>query len=215
MIVGLRVLAFDFDGVISDSMPPQDECWQKAVEDVLGPGAEAERAQIRKNLFEGKAGEQMFANVAVSAEVSRRLRIAKDKLWDAIALQTPLMTGCVGSLTRLATRYNLAIATTAKRPYVEHLLDREKVQNLFKVVVTNADVKNPKPAPDMLLHIAAQLKSPISEICMTGDSASDFEMAKRAEVVFVWFKSNHEAPALPVGTDRIVRSWQEFETQLT
>ena len=49
-----------------------------------------------------------------------------------------------------------------------------------RFVVTPDDVKEGKPAPDMLLHISARTGVPLDRIAMVGDSYVDVKMAANA-----------------------------------
>lgn len=186
-LAGVRAIAFDFDGVIADSMPVHWACWREALEIVLGPGAGGVGDRIQRNLFGGRAGPGMFEGIDISADTRRALRVHKDSLWNARAADVPLMPSGAEVLTWLSGRFPLAIATTARRDFVDSILSRETLSHVFSPVVTNADVNNPKPAPDLLAAISKALAIPAREIAMVGDTVFDRRMAEAAGAPFLWF----------------------------
>ncbi len=204
---GIRAIAFDFDGVVVDSMPVHWSCWRDALETVLGAQAGRHHDAIRRNLFSGRAGPSMFEGTVIPDEARGALRTRKDALWLERAAAVPLMPHAAEALATLCSRYPLAIATTARRTFVTGILSRENVSAVFSVVVTNADVSRPKPAPEMLLRIAGDLALPASEIAMVGDTAFDRQMADAAGSPFLWFETDplprsvHGDDGNPVVTD--------------
>jgi len=180
-------IVFDFDGVIADSMPPQERCWRASVRDVIGDAREQIETQIVENLYKGFAGEQMFRSIDLSFEQKKNLRVTKDEMWNEIRNSTPLMAGANEALKRLSRRYSLFIATTANRQYVDAVLAREALESVFAIVLTNADVPKPKPHPDMLNRIMSDSGIVKARILMVGDSESDLQMAKNADISFMPF----------------------------
>lgn len=217
----VRGLAIDFDGVVADSMPAQARAWSRTAEEVLGEDLPPEevkevRQLLLRNLFAGKAGERMFDGVPVSARHQRALRHHKDEIWKEIRNDTPLVDGTADVLPRLAERFPLAVATTAPRPYVTAVLRREGLLDLFRAVVTDADVPRPKPAPDMLREIGRRLDVELPHLAMVGDSATDARLARAAGCPFVLFVC-HEGPEAieePAHRDLRVEGWDELAAAL-
>lgn len=204
---GVRAIAFDFDGVIVDSMPVHWACWRKAMDAVLGSNAGRVSDRIQRNLFAGRAGHDIFEGMDVTPDARQALRAYKDSLWEARAAGVPLMAGSAEVLTGLMRGFPLAIATTARRDFVSAILSRESLSHVFAAVVTKADVTNPKPAPDMLETISRDLGIPAAGIAMVGDTAFDRRMAETAGCPFLWFEPS--ALARPTDDDGhpVVADW--------
>lgn len=209
------ILVFDFDGVIADSMPLQEKCWTLAVDEIVGDGKEKALGVIRTNLYAGMARERVFKNVNLPPDIRNRLRARKDELWQAIAAQTPLFNGAKELIRALSRRYAVSIATTAGRKYAESILAREAIIDVPKLIITDADVQNPKPAPDMLFEIARSLRSEPDKLCVIGDTLTDLEMANSAHASFIWFGSSPpkagELSAQPLPS---AASWPELYRML-
>lgn len=202
----VRATAFDFDGVIVDSMPVHWNCWREALNAVLGSQAGRYQEAIRRNLFTGRAGAEMFEGTGIPAGARGPLRARKDALWLEHAASVPLLPFAAEALTTLAARFPLAIATTARRNFVDAVLSRERLSHLFGLIVTNADVTRPKPAPEILERIVRNLGIPACEIAMVGDTAHDYRMAEAAGSPFLWFGS--DTLARPAGNVHpVVANW--------
>ncbi|MFH1155879.1 MAG: HAD hydrolase-like protein [Pseudomonadota bacterium] len=70
------------------------------------------------------------------------------------------------------------------------VLEEHNLKDDFDMVVTAADVENPKPSPDQLLKILDHYGLSSGELLFIGDSEYDAIAAGRAEVVFVAFRNN-------------------------
>lgn len=207
----ISAIVFDFDGVIANSMPMQERAWRQAIEHILGLNAGSILNQILYNLRSGRAGVKMFEGVAVSADKRTALRKEKDAIWDGIRYSVPLLADVNQFLPVFALRYLVAIATTAERGYVKCVLQRERLLEYFQHIITDRDVVTPKPAPDMLFELSKRLKLSINNMCMVGDTITDFEMCNAAGCEFIllsaeggFFEVNGLRPAI------IVKSWMEL-----
>lgn len=72
---------------------------------------------------------------------------------------------------------------------MEKVLVDFDLEPFFEIVVTAADVKFPKPAPDQLILIMDKLGLTSSQILFVGDSDYDSQAAHNASVGFIAFKN--------------------------
>ncbi|MBF0235731.1 MAG: HAD-IA family hydrolase [Desulfamplus sp.] len=84
--------------------------------------------------------------------------------------------------------YKRCIATNRTNTMAD-VLKIHDMESLFEMVVTAADVKNPKPAPDELLKIMEILDFKPEQILFVGDSEYDQLAANRAGTWFAAFKN--------------------------
>jgi beta-phosphoglucomutase-like phosphatase (HAD superfamily) len=204
------VLAFDFDGVIVDSMAVHERCWSEAAVTVMGARAGNTAAQLVANLYAGNAGDAMFANTTLSDADRRALRATKDALWARRKADVPIFPRAIEVCRRLSATRFLGIATTANRAFVVSVLQRAGLLGCFGAIVTDEDVAHRKPAPDMLVSIARLAGVRASELCMTGDSPSDQLMAAAAGCRFILFSPPDRHVAAGVQADAVVADWQEL-----
>lgn len=87
------------------------------------------------------------------------------------------------SLRRLAAVSELAIFTGRVRMETDYTLDRRKVREFFRTIVTVEDVERPKPDPEGLLRILAG-RDPNKAIYL-GDNVDDAIAAQSAQIPFI------------------------------
>jgi HAD superfamily hydrolase (TIGR01548 family) len=87
------------------------------------------------------------------------------------------------SLRRLAKLAELNVFTGRVRLELDYTLDRWKVRDLFRKIISVENVKRPKPAPDGLLQILNG-RDPDSALYV-GDNVDDALAAKAASIPFV------------------------------
>jgi HAD superfamily hydrolase (TIGR01548 family) len=86
------------------------------------------------------------------------------------------------TLRRLAARSQLALFTGRVRQETDYTLDRLKVREFFREIVTVEDVKHPKPNPEGLLKILAG-RDPARSLYV-GDNIDDALAAQAADIPF-------------------------------
>lgn len=197
-------------------MPLQKRAWEQATERVVGKSAAATelRTALLRNLFAGRAGERMFTEVAAFPRQKVALRREKDLLWRKMKNDVPLRTGVERLLPLLAAQLPIAIATTADRDYVRHILEREQLSSLVRLVLTDDDVSQPKPAPEMLLAISNALSIEPQQLLVIGDTESDLEMARAAGCSCVLMEPA-SGFADNLGPDAVVADWHDLWQLLT
>lgn len=87
------------------------------------------------------------------------------------------------SLRRLASRAELALFTGRVRKELDYTLDRCRVREFFKHIVTAEDVEHPKPHPEGLLKILNGREPAIA--VYVGDNIDDALAAQSARISFV------------------------------
>lgn len=87
------------------------------------------------------------------------------------------------SLRRLATRAELALFTGRVRQEADYTLDRCRVREYFRHIVTAEDVTRPKPDPEGLLKILGG-RDPAKAVYV-GDNIDDAVAAQAAQIPFV------------------------------
>lgn len=87
------------------------------------------------------------------------------------------------ALRRLAKRAELSIFTGRTRPELDHTLDRWKIREFFRQIVTVENVSRGKPDPEGLLKILRG-RAP-STVLYVGDNVDDALAARSARMPFV------------------------------
>jgi len=110
--------------------------------------------------------------------------LAQDYITRYLALHgryARLFPGILDLLTALRTRgYALGIVTSKQRVTTQAALDAFHLDRWCSAVVTNEDVRRPKPDPEPVLEAARRLGVQASETLMVGDSLLDMTAGQRA-----------------------------------
>jgi HAD superfamily hydrolase (TIGR01509 family) len=175
----IKALIFDFDGLIVDTEMPALQAWQQVYEEhghtidhnnwveyFLGSAFDPLR-HLHELCGEGFAPE--IANA--------RRDLIKTELCNAKPL-LPGVTQWLNAAERLSLR--LAVASSSRRPWVSHHLERCGILGRFEVICTREDVKDVKPAPDLFLLAAQQLGVEPHEALVLEDSPNGLRAAQAA-----------------------------------
>jgi len=88
-------------------------------------------------------------------------------------------------LKRLKMKYKkLGIATGRPKYEAEYVIKKNMLQDLFDCIIAMEDVKNGKPAPDMLLAVIKKLK--LKNTAYVGDSPSDVIASEKAGIPSIY-----------------------------
>ncbi|RMD64676.1 HAD family hydrolase [Candidatus Parcubacteria bacterium] len=202
----LYAIVFDYDGVIVESMRPQEIVWREAAGQIGLPEPQVE--QLVGNLYKGRSGTQMFSGVELSPRLRDALRQRKDALWRQRYRCVRMVRGAAFGVRLLSRFCRLAIATSTQRSLVEDFLLQRKLLHCFDAIVQTS-----KPNKEVLLELVqSSLGSAREASVMVGDTEADQEMAAAARVPFVWFR-----PRCREGTQRqcaTARTWEELTAWL-
>jgi HAD superfamily hydrolase (TIGR01549 family) len=210
------VVVCDFDGVLVDSMLTQEDTWLRAIGRHREHVPPAVEEAILMNVWAGAAGERVFEGTPLTDEQRRALRRSKDAAFQSASRSLEVFAEVGAALEMLKASHRLAIATTARRSYVEQILKRHELFDCFEMIVTDEDVKNPKPHPEMLRTIAQGLKCRIDRLCLVGDTDADHAMARNAGCPFIFYTGSRrpERQLNLTGCNR-VRNWRDVLDLLT
>ncbi len=209
MTTSYKVLALDFDGVIANSMPVIERCWRDAIAAVVGPAAPVDAVIV--NLYGGIASLRMFDGTGIDQAHVEPIRAAWREIWPTVRATVPLLDGVAEALPGFAARYTLAVASNARRDYLELVLGRAGVAGHFAHILGADDIAHIKPHPEILQSIAARAGVTPSEICMVGDTAADYGAATAAGTGFVLMQADVvERIGLDGHAGPTVTNWREL-----
>jgi len=174
-----RLLVFDWDGTLLDSISSILACTQAALARIDLPIAD--ESDIRASIGMGiREMVERFYPGCSDADF-QRLVLAYRELWfDDYCHRSGLLPGAVETLTALADRgYWLAVATAKSRRGLDLDLDRTGVRDRFLSTRT-ADESRAKPDPAMLESILQELGVEAADALMIGDTSHDLQMAQNA-----------------------------------
>jgi HAD superfamily hydrolase (TIGR01509 family) len=178
MIVPAAVI-FDLDGVLVDSEPAWNDVRRALVEEGGGNWREdAQRVMMGMSSVEWsrymreELGVPMSAEAITAAVVERLERRYRDRL--------PLVPGAREAVASLASRWPLAIASSANRSTIALVLRLADLTDCFQATVSSEEVPHGKPMPDVYLEAARRLSREPADCAAVEDSANGLRAAAAA-----------------------------------
>jgi phosphoglycolate phosphatase len=185
----LRAILFDFDGTLGDSY----EAIAASVNHVrayrgLGP---LSVDQVRVHVGHGPG--HLLAHTVGVGDPHENDALYRRHHPTVMKELTRLLPGAAEVLIALKQRgLKLGVCSNKPLAYTKELLGYQGVAERFDVVLGPEDVKDPKPAPDMLIAGLARLGVKAEEAIYVGDMTVDITTARSAGVR-VW--------VVPTGSD--------------
>ena len=181
-----RLVIFDLDGTLLDTKDAIAKSLNVTFEEIgLGP-YDWDRDIVR---FFGRPFEEWAETLLKEAGRYSKEEVERvsDRMWENYSTtgvkHAKLMPGAVevlNSLKKKGTR--LAVATNMKSRNVKIFFSEFGLAEYFDKVCTISDVEKGKPHPDQVECILRDLDIGRKEVLMVGDSKSDLDFAKNAEV---------------------------------
>jgi len=176
----VRAVIFDLDGVLADSEP----WWNEIDAKLLGEYGVNYRGQYHQEVLGVSYSLAVdFYKKAFGLTVSpeemmrRRGEIATVFFAKQIGL-FPSTKEVLNELRQMNRQ--LALATSSVSTSARPFLDRHGLTGLFEVIITGDDVERGKPAPDIYLRAATELKIASDACLVIEDSLSGIAAAKAA-----------------------------------
>jgi phosphoglycolate phosphatase len=179
---GFDAVFFDLDGTLVDSAEDIRHALGHAFADI-GVDMSARLA----SLVDGSPLEEIFA-VAVprgSAADMERFITSYRRHYETDLVKFsrlyPAVRETLDALDAMRPRLRLAIATTKRESTARSLADALDIARVFdRIAGSGATTIKPKPEPDLLLAIAADLGVTPSRVLMVGDTLRDVISGQRA-----------------------------------
>lgn len=177
----LKLIVFDLDGTVADTLGPTFRCFQEAVKPVLG--REPTREEVLARF--GPADHRIIADWVGEDEAPDAIARLYDCYRKSYTDIRPF-PGMVEFIKALRDRgRKIALFTGRGRPSTDVVLRNMGLSSLFDFTVTGEEVAAPKPAPDGLQHVMETLNTQAEDTVFVGDTVSDLMAARTAGVHFV------------------------------
>lgn len=179
-----RVVIFDLDGTVVDSVELIVESFQHAVRTVLGE--ELSREELIAHVGKPLREQMLVLDPERADELVSAYRDYNHREHDRMLRLYPGMSELLHGLRQAGV--SLGLVTSKSRPTTQMAFDLTGIGSLFSAVVCADDTLRNKPFPDPILHCLEMLAASPEEAVYIGDSPFDVRAAKAAGV-----------PALAVG----------------
>ncbi|HUR17087.1 MAG TPA: HAD-IA family hydrolase, partial [Candidatus Limnocylindrales bacterium] len=177
-------VVFDLDGTLVDTVETRIESWLKTFEEI---GVKAEHDHVARLI--GADGKRLAKEVAQAAgkriDDDRAEGVDKrsGEIYDEINTNPKPIAGVRQLLLALsASNLPWAIATSSRREQTTVSVAALKLPTAPRIV-DGSHVKNAKPAPDLLVLAAQQLRTPPATTWYVGDASWDMLAAKAAGMI--------------------------------
>jgi phosphoglycolate phosphatase len=183
-----RLVVFDLDGTLIDSIGDIAASANQALVEFFGPRAHLRPDRVRQ--FVGGGARQLIERclaeigqpAARTIEVfDRFLAVYRGRLTET----TVLYDGMAEALECLGASARLAVLTNKPGDMSRAIIRDLGLEARFMANVGGDDLETRKPDPEGLLAIVARAGAAIGETMMVGDSAIDIETAHNAGAVAV------------------------------
>jgi len=179
----IKAVIYDVDGTMVNSEPLHVAAWDKALQ---SHGHRlSDLSQEFQATMAGKKpiaiAEGMVSELGLSIS-SQQLMTAKSKLFlESTKTDLRGMQGVKASVQRCKQAgLLLAIGTSLDRDYVDLVLTRLGLRDVFDVIVTGDQIEHGKPHPETYLTVCDQLRLQPSECVVIEDAQSGIQAAKAA-----------------------------------
>ncbi len=204
-----RAVLFDMDGVLTLTEAPHWRSWQIA--------AEARGVVLDYNTFHKGFGRitsdcvplmfgPLFPPGYLTPEVIAEIGNHKEQAFrDIIAKDVPLAPGILELLEELSSAgVRMAVGSSGPPENVNLVLDAGRIRRFFGAVITGADVKIGKPAPDVFLAGAAALGVPPAHAAVIEDAPAGIAAAVAARMLPVALTTTNTPEALRAAGARLL-----------
>lgn len=208
----MKAVIFDMDGVIIDSEPIHLEVDIQTMKDL---GYNISKEELNK--YVGTTNEYMFTDIknrykinkSVEEIISYKVEMTKEKI---IKSDLEPIEGIRELLSDLKNKnIPAAIASSSPRDFIGVVVSKFGLQDYFSYIVSGEEVSNGKPAPDIYIETAKELKVNSKDCIVIEDSKNGVLAAKAAGMKCIGFKNINSGNQDLSKADFIVKSIAEIK----
>ncbi|MDP3283011.1 MAG: HAD-IA family hydrolase [Desulfobacterales bacterium] len=183
----IRVVAFDCDGVMFDSVQANMDYYNSILEHFGQPLMTPEQfAHAHMH-----TANEVLANLFSDPEALEAACEFRKKMsyWPFIK-DMKIEPGLKSLLEKIRPKYGTAVATN-RSDTMQGIIAEHGLEGYFDIVVCALDVKNPKPHPESLIKIVEHFGIKPSQAIYVGDSVLDEMAAKAAGIPLVAYNNRN------------------------
>lgn len=209
----IKAIIFDLDGVLINTEP----LWVKAYGIWLVKYKAKNDPEIYKKMIGRGLKENMVLakkHLGVKGNILALANDLRSILYELVLQKRDILMPGVLELLPKMTSLKLAVATGGhNRRGAEKMLLDSGIRKYFKVVISSDDVKHGKPAPDVYIEAAKQLKVKRGECLVIEDSVNGVESGKAARMYTIGVNASlaDRNALVEAGADEVIESLKEFK----
>lgn len=182
---------FDMDGVLADTGPIHYESWVKLTKQI--------GVKFSKRFFNLTFGQQSISitrelvGPKIKQEVVEKWANLKERYYREMVKDglKPLPGALVLIKVLHARNFKLAVGSSGPPENVDLLLSTLSIKDYFDVIITAAEVKNGKPAPDVFLIAAEKLNIKVDNCLVIEDAPVGITAARKAGMSVIALRTTH------------------------
>lgn len=183
-----RLIAFDFDGVVVDSISILKSVYYDFLNQFEKKGSDVEFDTLN-----GPTIDEIVSILKNKYDLEDSFKALLDKyraLLSEAYSSVPLVKGIQSVLEDLSNQgVDLALVTSSVRSEVELILHKHQIDERFKFIITGDDVKESKPSPE--IYLLLKKLSDKNEIWAIEDSDNGIKSAREANINVIYFDQHN------------------------
>lgn len=186
----IQAVIFDMDGLMIDS---ERVYWQAGRELANRYGKTVQDATLGRMMGRSPVDSMtVFATeTAIPVDPATLLEERDTRVYEILSTGATPMPGLFAALDQLSARHTLAIATSAKRYFVDVIDKSLNFVRYFKAVQTSEGVVNGKPAPEIYHKAMAQIGVSPADSVVLEDSSNGARAGKASGAYTIAVPSEH------------------------
>ena len=179
----LKLIVFDFDGVLINSLPNMIYSWNKVRRKFK---IDNQFTEFYK--FIGLEFYEILENLKIKKKDFLKIKKAYSKFSNEGSNRIKLYKNVKKTLLKLNKITPLAILTSKDKARTKKILKKLLSEISFQSVQSPTKKFRSKPSSDLLLKLIAENNVNLDQVLFIGDSVYDYQMAKRSHVKFIYAK---------------------------
>lgn len=204
-----KLIIWDLDGTLIDSMPVTFEAFNDGIEHFLG--RRLLPTEIKKHF--GPAEDEVVTGIVGRKNAAECYKIVCQSLVDRLNQIKPF-DGIIDTLEGLRAKGHVSTIFTGRgRLGTDTILNYLSWHSRFELIVTSSEVKNTKPHPEGIFQICEKLKFRPQDAIMIGDSPLDIQAGREAgthTIGCTWDDMCNASALADIKPSRIIRHPSEL-----
>jgi HAD superfamily hydrolase (TIGR01509 family) len=180
----IRGVCVDLDGTLVNTTQANFAAYRRAIAQVL-PSQDIPEGRLYSLIDDGVSSSHFLPTLfpSISVDQIQEIRTAKAKFYPSFVDLTSVNEPLITFLQTLCRDKPLALVTTAQPNNLQAVLTyHRQLRQLFSTIISGADVRHLKPAPDAYLLALTRLSLPASDVLAFEDSVTGMESARNAGI---------------------------------
>ena len=194
----LKAVVFDLDGTLIDSKIDYEYMAGLIREVLSAAGVPEEHLTDRRKIYQIiRGGDRVLAEMGVDPIMRPTIASEMERIMNRVELEgahlsKPMRNARETLRTLRSHGLGIGVATRGCREYAIKSMRLTGLEGYVDKCLARDEVPYPKPDPRHLLDVVTLLGAKPDEVFYIGDTSTDLETAKSANVEFIGYRRNEE-----------------------